>query len=110
MGRCRSHQRSCIGIDKLVLEAQTVLDDLWASKLIPFQLTAQKVESIGSGEYIVRFRDSRLRSLDISWKDNESFKDAVQIAVLARMARLSGALRNWRKNLCFTMAVLEAFG
>lgn len=94
-------------IDKLTLEAQSVLDDLWASDLIPFQLTAQQVESLGLDEYIVRFQDRRLGSVDVSWKNHESFKDAVQIAVLGRVTRLSGPLKNWRKNICVTIAVLE---
>jgi len=70
-------------------EAQTVLDELWAAELIPFELTALKVESIGAEEYIIRFRSSRLRSVDVSWKNSDSFKDAVRIAVSARMARMS---------------------
>lgn len=39
----------------LTSRAQSVLDDLWAEGLIPFQLTAHKVESVGLEEYIVRF-------------------------------------------------------
>lgn len=85
-----------------------MLDDLWATNLIPFQLTAQQVEPLGLDEYIVRFQDKRLGSVDVSWKDNESFKDAVQIAVLGRVTRLSGPLKSWRKNMCVTIAVLEA--
>jgi hypothetical protein len=79
--------------DSLTLEAQSVLDDLWAENLIPFQLTAHKVESLGLEEYIVRFHDSRLRSVDVSWKKPDSFKDAVRVAISARVARLSGPLR-----------------
>ena len=33
--------------DDLTSEAQSVLDDLWAENLIPFHLTARKVESVG---------------------------------------------------------------
>jgi hypothetical protein len=81
-----------MGLDELALEAQSVLDDLWADQLIPFQLTAHKVESIGMEEYIVRFYDSRLHSVDVSWKNHHSFKDAVRVAVLARVERLSNPL------------------
>ena len=87
--------------DKLALEAQTVLDDLWAKGQLPFQLKAAKVEFLGSEEYIIRFYDRRIRSVDVSWKNSESFKDAVQIAVLARVTRLSrggGRLANEHVN------------
>lgn len=76
-------------LDELILETQAVLDELWAANLIPFQLTAHKVESLGMEEYIVRFYDSRLRSVDVSWKKQHSFKEAVRVAVLARSGRLS---------------------
>jgi hypothetical protein len=80
--------------DELASEAQSVLDDLWAQKLIPFQLTAHKVEGLGREEYIVRFHDSRLRSVDVSSKDHESFKNAMRVAVLARVRRLRGSFGN----------------
>ena len=76
----------------LTSEAQSVLDDLWARDLIPFQLTAHKVESLGSEEFIVRFYDSRLHSVDVSVM-GRSFKDAVRVAVLDRAARLTGPLK-----------------
>lgn len=80
--------------DKLTLETQTVLDDLWAKGQLPFQLKADRVESLGSEEYIIRFYNRRIRSVDVSWKDSESFKDAVQIAVLARVTRLKRTVGN----------------
>lgn len=80
-------------LDKLKLEAQSVLDDLWVKDLIPFQLTAHIVESLGMEEYIVRFYDSRIRSVDVSSKNFQSFNDAVRVAVVNRVARLSGPLR-----------------
>lgn len=76
--------------ENLTLEAQSVLDDLWATKRIPFQLTAHKVDSIGAEEYIIRFYDCRLKSIDISWREENSFKEALTAAVLARVARISG--------------------
>ena len=75
-------------LDELRVEAQSALDDLSATNQIPFQLTVHRVESIGLEEYIVRFSDSRLDSLDISWKSDLSFKDAVSVTVLDRVARL----------------------
>jgi hypothetical protein len=80
--------------DKLALETQTVLDDLWAKGKLPFKLKAHRVESLGSEEYIIRFYDTRIRSVDVSWKNSESFKDAVQIAVIARVTRHTRALGN----------------
>jgi hypothetical protein len=79
--------------DALIVETQSVLDHLWAKKLIPFQLTAHKIESLGLDEYVVRFHDSRLRSVDVSWREPDSFRDAIRVAILARVARLSGPLR-----------------
>jgi hypothetical protein len=94
--------------DKLALETQTVLDDLWAKGQLPFQLKADSVESLGSEEYIIRFYDSRIRSVDVSWKNSESFKEAVQVAVMARVTRLTRGAGNWRMNMCIAVAFLEA--
>lgn len=95
--------------NKLTLEAQLVLDDLWLKGQLPFQLTAHKVESLGLEEYIIRFHDRRIRSVDVSWKNSESFEDAVRIAVTARVTRLTRSSGNWRMGLCFTVAAfLEA--
>jgi hypothetical protein len=77
----------------LTSRTQSVLDDLWAEKLIPFQLTAHKVESVGLEEYIVRFCDSRMHSVNLSWKNLHSFEDAIRVAVLDRVARLTGPLK-----------------
>ena len=79
-------------LDELTLQAQSVLDDLWTEKLIPFQLMAHKVESLGPEDYAIRFHDSRLHSVDVSWGKEESFKDMVRVAVLARVGRLTGPL------------------
>jgi hypothetical protein len=76
--------------EKLTLEAQSVLDDLWATRRIPFQLTAHKVDSLGSEEYIIRFHDRRIKSIDVSWRRESSFKDALTVALLARVARING--------------------
>lgn len=80
-------------LDTLQLAAQSVLDDLWAKDLIPFPLTAHVVESLGMEEYILRFYDSRIRSVDVSSKNSQSFRDAVRVAVVDRVARLTGPLK-----------------
>ncbi|HXM35123.1 MAG TPA: hypothetical protein VN920_08050 [Pyrinomonadaceae bacterium] len=74
-------------------EAQQALDELFSEHLLPFELSARKVESIGVEEYIVYFHDSRLRSVDISWCQGECFKDVFRAAVLERVKRLSGPLQ-----------------
>ena len=55
-------------IETMKVGAQQTLEELFAEGLIPFRLTARVVELIGVEEYIVRFHDSRLYSIDISWK------------------------------------------
>jgi len=77
----------------LTSSTQAVLDDLWAKRLIPFQLTAHKVESIGLEDYIVRFYDSRMPSVKLSWKNLDSFEDAVRVAVLDQVTRLTSPLK-----------------
>jgi hypothetical protein len=71
-------------------EAQETLDDLFAAGQIPFKLSARAVESLGMEEYIVRFYDSRLFSLDLSYQRGETFKTVFTTAILNRVARLSG--------------------
>jgi hypothetical protein len=69
-------------------EAQQALDELFSEHLLPFKLSARRVESIGLEEYIVRFHGSRLRSIDVSWVQGEVFKDVFRAAVLQRLGRL----------------------
>jgi hypothetical protein len=75
-------------IEAMKLGAQQTLDELFAEKLIPFRLWARVVESIGQEEYIVRFHDARLHSVDVSWPEGRSFKEMVRAAVLDRVTRL----------------------
>ena len=77
-------------------EAQEVLDELLAESLIPFKLQAREVYVIGAEELIIRFHDSRLRSIDISRKQGESFKTVFRAAMLERVARLGGPFNNPR--------------
>ncbi len=74
-------------------QAQQTLDELFREKLLPFELFAKLIESIGGEEYIVRFYDSRLRSLDLSWRQDQCFKDVFRKAVLERVGRFRGSLQ-----------------
>jgi hypothetical protein len=75
-------------LEGMKLGAQKTLDELFAESLIPFTLTARVVESIGMEEYIVRFHDSRLRSLDVSWQRGQKFNAVFRTAILDRVGRL----------------------
>jgi len=77
-------------LNRLKLEAQGVLGELFNEEAMPFRLTAAKIESVGGEEYIVRFHDSRLHSVDVSWSAGESFKDRFRAAMLDRVSRMSG--------------------
>jgi len=81
-------------IEDMKLGAQETLDELFTQHLIPFELSARVVDSIGLEEYIVRFHDSRLRSVDVSWREGQSFKEVVRRAVLERVSRLSGPFKH----------------
>lgn len=73
--------------------AQQTLDDLFNDNLIPFQLSARVIDSIGGDEYIVRFHGSRLRSVDLSWRQDQSFKDVFRVAMLERLKRVDGSCK-----------------
>jgi hypothetical protein len=75
-------------IEALKLGAQQTLDELFAASLLPFMLSARVVESIGMEEYIVRFHDSRLYSVDVSCQRGQTFKAVFRTAILDRVARL----------------------
>lgn len=62
-------------VEEQKAEAPQALEWLFSEHLLPFELSAHRVEPIGSEEYIVRFHDSRLRSVDISWHQGQCFKD-----------------------------------
>ena len=80
-------------------QAQSVLDNLFKDQVLPFELTASKVECIGANEYIVRFFDSRLRSVDVSWKKDQSFEEVFQAAMIDRVRRLSGPLTGQARGM-----------
>jgi hypothetical protein len=80
-------------ITSMKLGAQQTLDELFVEGLIPFKLSAQLVESLGMEEYVVRFHDSRLYSVDVSWQKGEAFSSVFRAAILARFARLTNQPR-----------------
>ena len=71
--------------ERMTRWAQQTLDELFAAGQIRFKLTAHKVESNAVGEYTVRFFDSRLHSVTVSWETGLSFKDLLQTALLDRL-------------------------
>lgn len=73
-------------------EAQQVLDELWRSKLIPFELKVGKITKAPS-EYTIYFYDSRIHSATVPLTKRSSFSDLVRTAVLERVAKISGPLR-----------------
>ena len=79
-------------IEEHKAEAQQTLDDLFNEHLLPFELSARRVASIGGKEYTVYFHDSRLRSVDLLWGPGECFKDVFRSAILERVKRFSGPL------------------
>jgi hypothetical protein len=78
-------------------EVQLVLDDLWNEKLVPFALSVGKVTKDAS-EYTIHFHDARMRTVSVPLNRDHSFRDMVRTAVLARVAKLSGPLKNWRRD------------
>jgi len=66
--------------EQLTIQAQEAVNELWAEQVIPFKLTAHKVEAgVEPGRYTVHFFDARLHSLFIYWNpEKESFKTAVR--------------------------------
>lgn len=78
--------------DNMKSRVQETLDELLTEHLIPFALTAYKVDAVGFDEYFVPFYDSRLRSMYFSWKDGD-LNRVVRTAVLNRVQGMSGPLR-----------------
>lgn len=71
------------------VEAQQALDELFREKLLPFKLSAAQLEPTGNEECQVRFYDSRLHSVNVSWLNGQRFRDAFRTSVLARVERVS---------------------
>jgi len=81
----------------LEAEAQQVLDELLAEKLIPFPLNVGKITK-ASAEYTIHFYDSRIHSARVPLTRGQSFRDLVRSAVLDRVAKISGPLKDSPKQ------------
>lgn len=79
--------------DLLMLEAQAALEELKRERLLPFNLQAHVLDTDGAGHYTLRFYDSRLHSVMVELEEGQSFKEAIRVTVLERVARLTGPLR-----------------
>lgn len=79
-------------LDELKVAAQQALDELMQEQLLPFKLTAREVVADGAAEYTVRFYDSRIRSVTVTLVAEQSFKDLIRAATLARVRKMSGPL------------------
>jgi hypothetical protein len=77
-------------LDDQKIDAQQILDQLFSEHLLHFKLSACLVDSIGGEEYVIRFHDSRLPSVDVSWRDDQSFKEVFRIAMIERLDRMNG--------------------
>lgn len=77
----------------LEAEAQRVLDELWKEKVIPFALNVGKITK-GAGEYTIHFYDSRMYTVHVPFIKGQTFSEIVRIAVLDRVAKISGPLKN----------------
>ena len=73
----------------LEVEAQQVLDDLWKEKRSPFQLNVGKITK-ARDEYTIHFYDARMRTARVPLLEDSSFREMVRIAVLARIAQMTG--------------------
>lgn len=83
-------------IERIKLRVQAALDELISEHLIPFKLTAQRVNMDGPGKYIVPFYDSRIHSFGFSWTDGvSSFNEVVRAAVLKRVTSMDGPPIGW---------------
>ncbi len=74
------------------VEAQQVLDKLLSEDLIPFALNVGKITK-GIEAYTIHFHDSRIFTARVPLTKGHSFRDLVRIAVLARVAKMSGPLK-----------------
>lgn len=82
------------------LSVQETLDELLNEHLIPFELTAHRVNADGLGEYEVTFYDSRIHSIKFFWKEGGSpFKEVVRAAVLDRTKRIDGPYQGFLDRL-----------
>ena len=80
----------------LEAEAQQVLDELWSEQLTPIPLNVGKITK-AVDEYTIHFYDARIYSAKVPLTKGHSFRELVRNAVLARVAKISGPLRNRRR-------------
>ena len=83
--------------EDLKANAQKILDELWNEQLIPFALTVGKITK-DADEYTIHFHDSRIRTAGVPLTEGTEglpFEDRVRSAVLDRVAKMSGPLKNW---------------
>lgn len=98
-------------IETTLLRVQETLDELFMERLIPFRLTASKVNADGSEEYILPFCDSRIESISFSWKNGESFKEVLRAAIVDGIERMRGpsegliATKHVRRALVLSLVV-----
>jgi hypothetical protein len=78
------------------VEVQQLLDELWNEREIPFALNIGKITKDAT-EYTIYFHDARMRTICVPLGDNLSLRDLVRTAVLARVAKMSGPLKDWHK-------------
>lgn len=76
---------------RLEIEAQKTLDEMWEEKLTPFKLNIGKF-SVESEGYLIEFHDSRIHSVRIPLAKGRDWKELVRQAVLERVSRMSGPL------------------
>ena len=81
----------------LEAEAQQVLDELLAEKLIPFALNVGKITK-ASAEYTIYFYDSRIHSARVPLTRGHSFRELIRSAVLDRVEKMSGPLKDSPKQ------------
>jgi hypothetical protein len=81
----------------LEADAQRVLDELWAEKLIPFALNVGKITK-DIDENTIHFYDSRMRNAFVPLTEGHSFKDLVRKTVLDVVAKMSGPLTRKDRN------------
>jgi hypothetical protein len=83
-----------LNTDNMKSRLQVILDELLNQRLIPFALTAHKVTDLTFDEYHVSFYDSRMHSINFTWKDGD-LASVVRTAVSNRVKRLSGPLKGF---------------
>ncbi len=69
-------------IENTKVRIQETLDELFSERLIPFRLTANKMNADSTGVFTIPFSDGRIPSIRFSWKNGESFKEVIRAAIV----------------------------